>query len=132
MRWLVLLVALLASGCGAPAADLFVVTRTGTDRNANLTMLVADDGSVTCNGKQHPMTGKELLTARQLTRDMVPQAELNVALPPGPGSILSYKVRMQAGTVAFSDTSKPLPKAFTQVTAFTADVSENVCGINRQ
>ena len=127
----VLLLAVLLSGCGAPSADLFVVTRSGTDRNAKLTMLVADDGTVTCNGAQHALSGKQLLTARQLTRDLSPQAELNLELPAGPGSVLSYTVRMQAGTVAFSDTSRPLPKAFSQLSAFTKDVSEDVCGLNR-
>jgi hypothetical protein len=126
----VLVLALLLSGCGAPSADLFVVNRTGEGRNARLTMLVADDGSVTCNGKHHPISGRQLLTARQLTRDMSPQAELNLALPPGPGSVLSYKVRMQAGTIAFSDTSKPLPRSFAELTAFTAEISEDVCGLH--
>jgi len=120
------------AGCGSPSADLFVVKRSGADRNANLTLLVSDDGTVTCNGHKHAIGGKELLDARQLTRDMSPQAELNVQLPPGPNSILSYRVRMQAGTIAFSDSSRPLPKAFTRLTAFTKDVSEGVCGITRR
>lgn len=127
----VLALALLLSGCGAPSADLFVVTRTGQGPNAKLTMLVQDDGSVKCNGKEHPISGRQLLTARQLTRDMSPQAELNVSLPPGPGSVLSYSVRMQAGTIAFSDTSRPLPRSFAELTAFTAEISEDVCGLRR-
>ena len=105
--------------------------RTGTDRNANLTLLVTDDGSVTCNGKQHELPSKTLLQARQLTRDLATQAQLNLALPPGPNSVLNYTVQMEAGTIAFADTSKPLPKAFTQLTVFTKDVSEGICGINR-
>jgi hypothetical protein len=130
-RWAALL-ALAFAGCGgSPAADLFVVHRTGTQRNANLTLLVTDDGSVTCNGKPHEIPGKTLLQARQLTRDLSKQAELNLALPPGPNAVLNYSVRMEAGTISFADTSRPLPKAFTQLTAFTKDVSEDICGINR-
>jgi len=75
--------------------------------------------------------GKTLLQARQLTRDLSKQAELNLALPPGPNAVLNYNVRMQAGTISFADTSRPLPKAFTQLTVFTKDVSEGICGINR-
>jgi hypothetical protein len=132
MRLAALALALFLSGCGAPAADLFVVHRSGADRNANLTLLVTDDGTVTCNGAQHVISGDTLLKARQLTRDLSKQAELNLTLPPGPNPVLSYKVRMEAGTVAFADTSRPLPRSFTELTVFTKDVSEDVCGINRQ
>jgi hypothetical protein len=45
--------------------------------------------------------------------------------------VLSYDVQLQAGRVAFSDTSHPLPAAFARLTAFTADISEGVCGIKR-
>ena len=59
--------------------------------------VVSDDGYVTCNGTQHELPPKLLLRARQLTRDLSVQAELNLALPPGPDSVLAYKARMQAG-----------------------------------
>ena len=132
MRRLAILAVMALAGCGSPPADLFVVDRSGSDRNANLTMLVSDDGMVTCNGSQHPISNQQLLDARALTRDLSKQAELHVALPPGPNSVLSYKVRMQAGTISFSDTSRPLPGAFTRLTVFTKDVSEDVCGLRRQ
>jgi hypothetical protein len=120
------------AGCGAPAGDLFVVKRSGSDRNANLTLLVSDDGTVTCNGgKRQPIPNDRLLDARALTRDLSEQAVLHLVLPSRPGSVLSYRVRMQAGTVAFSDTSRPLPRAFTQLELFTKDVSEGVCGLHR-
>jgi hypothetical protein len=126
------LVLIAAAGCGAPSADLFEVRRTGPDRPANLTMVVSDGGNVTCNGKEHPLDPKHLLEARELTRELSKQAELGVELPPGPGANLSYKVRMEAGTVAFSDTSRDNPRAFYELAAFTKDVSERVCGILRQ
>jgi hypothetical protein len=129
-RFVVLLAAALA-GCGAPSADLFVVTRTGADRNANVTLLVSDDGTVTCNGRKHEISGDLLLDARELTRQLSEQAELNLQLPPGPNPVLSYKVRMQAGTIEFADTSRPLPRSFSRLTAFTKDVSEDICGLRR-
>jgi hypothetical protein len=120
-----------AAGCGGPAADLFEVTRSGSDRNANVEMVVSDGGTVTCNGKVHDLGAKRLLAARQLVRDLEPQAELSIQLPRGPGTILSYRARMEAGTISFSDTSRGVPAAFERLEAFTADVAENVCGIER-
>jgi hypothetical protein len=132
VRWVaVALTALLVAGCGSPAADLFEVKRTGSDRNANLTLLVSDDSTVTCNGQKHEIPGDTLLEARELTRALSEQAELNLELPPGPKSVLSYRVRMQAGTIAFSDTSRPLPPSFAELTVFTKHVSEDVCGLAR-
>jgi hypothetical protein len=128
---MIVLLALVLAGCGSPPADLFVVTRSGADRNANLTLLVSDGGTVTCNGKEHAISNQQLLDARALTRDLSKQAELGLALPPRPGSVLSYRARMEAGTIAFSDTSRPLPRAFTKLELFTKDVSEDVCGIRR-
>jgi hypothetical protein len=128
----VALAAALLAGCGSPAPDLFVVDRSGPDPAANLTMVVSDGGSVTCNGKGHELDADRLLRARQLARDLAKQAELRLELPPGPGANLSYKVRLEAGTVAFSDTSRGNPKAFFQLAAFTKDVSERVCGIVRE
>jgi hypothetical protein len=130
-RLVLVLLGVALSGCGAPAADLFLVTRSGADRNANLTLLVSDDATVTCNGAKHTVSGDTLLRARELARQLSTQAELNLQLPPGPNPVLSYKVRLQAGTVAFADTSRPLPRSFTELTAFTKDVSENVCGLRR-
>jgi hypothetical protein len=127
-----ILLVIAAAGCGAPSADLFEVRRSGPDRPANLTMVVNDGGRVTCNGKEHELDPKYLLEARELTRELSKQAELGVELPPGPGANLSYKVRMEAGTVAFSDTSRGNPHSFDELAAFTKDVSERVCGILRQ
>jgi hypothetical protein len=131
-RLLVALAALALAGCGSPPPDLFVVTRSGPDPAADLRMVVSDGGSVTCNGKEHPLDADRLLRARQLARDLSKQAELRLELPPGPNANLSYKVRLEAGTVAFSDTSRGNPQAFYRLAAFTKDVSERVCGIVRQ
>jgi hypothetical protein len=129
------LAALLATaalaGCGAPSADLFEVRRSGPDRPANVTMVVSDGGTVTCNGTKHPLGAKSLLRARELARELAKQAELGIELPPGPGANLSYRVRMQEGTVSFSDTSKGNPPVFFAIAAFTKDVTERVCGIVR-
>jgi hypothetical protein len=133
VRRVLLAVALLPvlAGCGSRPPDLFVVERTGADRNANVELLVSDGGSVKCNDKEHPLDAQRLLTARQLLRDLSPQAELGIELPPGPGSQLSYRVSMETGTIAFSDTSRGVPQTFQRLAAFTKDVTERVCGIER-
>ena len=131
-RWLVVLAACTAAAaCGSPSPDLFVIERSGADRNANLELLVSDGGSVRCDGEEHVLDAERLLTARRLQRDLVPQAELGLRLPPGPGSLLSYRVEMESGTIAFSDRSAELPQTFQRLAAFTTDVAERVCGIER-
>ena len=126
-----LLIAAAFGGCGASAPDLFEVRRSGDDRAANVTLVVNDGGRVTCNGEEHPLDADRLLEARELSRELVEPAELGIELPPGPGAVLSYRVRLEAGTVAFSDTSRGNPRAFLRVAAFTKDVAERVCGIVR-
>ena len=123
--------ALALAGCGTPSPDLFEVQRRGEDRNANVDVVVNDGGSVTCNGKRHTLSADRLLRARQVLRDLEPQAELHLELPPGPRAQLRYRVRMEAGTVAFADTSRGNPKSFLALAAFTKDVTEAVCGLER-
>jgi hypothetical protein len=132
VRRLVLLAAVVLVGCGTPSPDLFVVERSGPDPAANVTMRVTDGGAVFCDGKEHALDAERLLQARQLARDLAKQAEIGLELPPGPRSNLSYKVQLEAGRVAFSDTSRGNPKDFFQLAAFTKDVTEDVCGIVRQ
>jgi len=123
--------AALLAGCGTRSPDLFVVDRSGPDTNANVELLVNDGGSVTCNGEEHPLDADRLLKARQLERDLEPQAQLGIQLPKGPGTDLSYTVRMEGGTIAFSDRSAGVPNTFQRLAAFTKDVTERVCGIER-
>jgi hypothetical protein len=130
-RLILALAALLVAGCGTASPDLFEVRRSGEDRAANLTMVVNDGGRVTCNGHEHELDADRLLRARELSRELAEPAELGIELPPGPRANLSYRVRMEAGTVAFSDTSRGNPPAFNRLAAFTKDVAERVCGIVR-
>jgi hypothetical protein len=121
----------VSAGCGAAAPDLFEVKRSGRDPNANVTLVVSDAGDVSCNGTERPLGGERLLRARELVRRLAPQAELHLELPPGPGSTLRYEARMEAGHVAFSDRSRRLPQSFNLLIAFTTDVAERVCRIER-
>ena len=120
-----------AAGCGQASPDLFAVERSGQGPNAKLNMVVSDGGSVTCNGTRHDLGSDRLLKAREVARDLSRQAELRVELPPRRGSVLRYRVHLEAGTVSFADTSAPMPPSFAALEAFTKDVAEDVCGINR-
>ena len=121
----------LVAGCGSPPPDLFEVERSGSDPNANVDLVVSDGGNVTCNGKEHPLDADRLLTARQLERVLEKQAELGIRLPQGSNGELSYKVRMEAGSVSFGDESPQIPQSFLRLAAFTSDVTEHVCEIQR-
>jgi uncharacterized protein YbjT (DUF2867 family) len=126
------LAAALLAGCGAPSADLFEVQRRGSDPNADVDLVVNDGGTVTCNdGETVALPGTGLLDARELARDLERQASLSIELPPGPGATLRYTVRTSNGRVAFSDTSRERPEVFDRLVAFSADVIENVCKIER-
>jgi hypothetical protein len=131
VRLAALALALLVAGCGAEAPDLFQVTRSGADRNANVTLVVSDGGSVRCNGAEHALDAKLLLRARELARALGRQAELGLELPPGRGSTLRYRARLESGHVAFSDRSTGQPRTFSQLAQFTKDVAEDVCGLTR-
>lgn len=121
-----------AAGCGTPSADLFVVTRSGAIPAARLTLLVSDDGSVTCNGgPRRPLTSGQLIAARRLARDLDVHAQRGLSLPRGPRSILTYRVRAAEGTVRFSDTSPRQPRVFFEVALFTRQVAQRVCGLPR-
>lgn len=120
------------AGCGSPSPDLFVIQRTGSDPGARVHLVVSDGGTVRCNDREPvELGGDRLLDARQLARDLEEPAELGVKLPPGPRSVLSYRARLEAGSIAFADNSRARPHAFDELAAFTKDVAENVCKIVR-
>ena len=128
----VVAVGAFACGCGTPSADLFVVTRTGSIPGAGLSLLVRDDGTARCNGGGERTMGDErLLTARELARDLREPAERGTSLAPRPGSIMRYRVRVEDGTVSFSDTSRGQPAVFFRVAAFTREIARDVCGLPR-
>jgi hypothetical protein len=124
--------ALALAGCGAQAADLFVLQRSGEGPGARLTLLVADDGTVTCNGERsHELPSARLLDARESAREIADDARAHKRYPARKGSILRYRVRSQDGTVAWADTSRPLPVRYLQLAFFARRVSKDVCGLSR-
>jgi len=128
----------LAGGCGARAADLIAVERTGDVPGAQLTMVMTDDGRVRCNGGTDRMvTSRQLIDAREIVRalegedDAEGPADRGVRLAPGRGSILRYAVRVEAGSVAFADTSRDQPPEFFRLAGLVRTVAKGPCGLPR-
>jgi hypothetical protein len=130
----------LAVGCNGPTpADVFLVQRTGTIPGAKATLRFIDDGHVSCNGgPATPISSAQLITAREIRRELDGQrdedvglAEKHINLPPGRVTSLSYRVRSQNGTVAFSDTSAHQPQAFYRLAQLTREVAKGPCGLPR-
>jgi hypothetical protein len=126
---LAVVAAIALGGCGGvQAADLFIVTRTGTTPQARLTLLVNEEGVVRCNGGPHlKLTDAQLVQARGLQEDMHDAAAANLTLAPRPGSVLSYHVRQESGSVRFSDNSAAQPKVLRQLALFVLTVAQQVC-----
>jgi hypothetical protein len=140
---LVVAAVVMSAGCsGARPADLFLVQRTGSIEGARLTLRISDDGGAYCNGgDRKEITSAQLITAREIRRELdgdkndeekkVGLAAKHINLPPGAITTLSYRVRSEKGTVAFSDTSAHQPQAFYRLAQLTRDVARGACGLPR-
>ena len=128
------------AGCGGgPSVDLFLVSRSGTIPGARLVLRVTDDGRASCNGRPLvDIASKDLIDAREARRqlegdepDDVGPADRGLSLPPGPGSVLRYVVRSQAGTVRWADSSPHQPAVFADLAALTRRIAKGPCALPR-
>ena len=118
------------SGCGLQVAspDLFALTRTGP--GPRLTVVVNDSGTISCNGKPaQAISDPLLLQARDLATALATDAQQNLRLPRSSQSVFSYTIRLQPGTVVFSDTSAHGRSELTQTEAFALAAASGVCGL---
>jgi hypothetical protein len=115
-------------GCGEViAADLFVIDRSGPGAT-HLTLLVNEEGVVHCNGVSAPkLSDAQLVQARAIQEDLHEPASKHLSLPPEPGSVTSYRVRDEAGTVSFSDNSPGQPAVLHRVALFVLQTAQQVC-----
>ena len=126
------LATVMLAGCGSPASDIFEVERSGSIPGADLRIVVADDGTVRCNGGAPKNMGDpRLLDARELGRELADTARGGRALHAGPGTVLSYRVRLPSGILTYSDSSAGQTKAMLQLQGFVRDVAIHVCGLQR-
>jgi hypothetical protein len=120
------------AGCGADYPDLLVIARSGSLPGARLGLLINDGGTVRCNGGRARMLPSELLIeARELVTDLGDEAERDLVLPRPPRALLRYRLRMQAGTVTFSDVDANGRPALGRVVALTRSIARDVCGLTR-
>jgi hypothetical protein len=121
--------ATLAVGCGGvSAADLFLVTRTGAGPNAHLTLLVDEEGNVNCNrGPTRKLSDSQLIKADAIKEELEKPASSHLSLAPRAGSVLSYFVRDENGTVRFSDNSAAQPAVLRQLALFVLQTAQQVC-----
>ena len=82
-----------------------MLSRTGQGKP--LTLLVNDSGTIRCDGgKAKSLPDPMLLEARDLADDLNKDAQSKLHVPPaGPDSVFSYRITLQDGTLAFSDTA---------------------------
>ena len=133
-RALVPVIALLLAGCagGTPSADLFAVERTGKVPDGKLRLVVSDGGGITCNGRAgSEMTSAQLLTARDIARDLSPPSKRGLRLKPAGNSILQYRVHSADGTLSFADDSRGKPQVLNRLVLFVRQVAQQHCGLQR-
>jgi hypothetical protein len=121
---------ILVAGCGGVSApDLFVVSRTGSSPQARLTLLVNEEGGVTCNGRaaQQKLGDPQIVKAREIQEELLKPSSSHLSLPPRPGSVLSYYVRDESGDVRFSDNSAGQPAVLRKLQLFVLQTAQEIC-----
>lgn len=123
-------------GCGGiTAPDLFIVQRSGSGPDAQLALLVNEEGGVTCNGaarregRKLKLSDSALVEARGIQEDLKEPASEHLSLPPRPGSVFGYFVRDENGYVRFADNSAGQPKVLRQLALFVVQTAQRVCGL---
>jgi hypothetical protein len=118
-------------GCGLDlkSADLFVLTRTG--QGPKLTLLLNDGGTISCNGSKPKRIPDSLLIAgRDVADSLNTDAQAKLKIPARPTSVYFYTVRLQNGTISFSDTSVRGHKDLAQAELFAAQAAQSQCGLS--
>jgi len=120
----------LGVGCsgGIRAPDLFVLERSGDVPGARLTLLVNEEGGVQCNGgAMVKLSDPALVQARAIQEELSGPASKHTSLPARAGSVLSYYLRDESGTVRFADNSAAQPKVFRNLALFVLQTAQQVC-----
>ena len=119
------------AGCGlnVQSPDLFTLSRTGQGKA--LTLLVNDSGTIRCDGgKTKSLPDALLLDARDLADDLNKDAQSKLRIPPaGADSVFRYRITLQDGTVAFSDTAARSHPELARAELFAAQAAQGPCGL---
>jgi hypothetical protein len=129
-----LVAGVVLGGCGGVTApDLFIVQRSGSGPHATLTLLVNEEGGVSCNGvsassgRKLKLSDPQLVQARAIQEDLHDPASKHVALAPAANSVLSYRVRDEDGSASFADNSAGQPPVFRRLALFVLQAAQQVC-----
>jgi hypothetical protein len=126
----ILAAAACVAGCGlqVSSADLFALTRTGPGKP--LTIVVNDTGTIRCNGgATRLLTDAVLLQARALVTNLDKDAKAKLHAPASAGSVFTYKMQMQDGTISFADTSAFAHPELAQAEQFAVQAARGPCGL---
>jgi hypothetical protein len=125
----VLIATCAVGGCGLQvrSPDLLQINRTGQGKSLNL--LINDQGTIRCDGgAKKPLNDSLLLKARELDRLLSPDAKSKLSLPAAPGTVFSYGVRLQSGTIAFGDRAAAGRPELAQLQLFVVRAAREACG----
>lgn len=128
---LVVVAALSLGACGlnVRSADVLLLTRTG--QGTTLTLLIGDGGTISCDGRSpKPLNDSLLIRARDLAVNLAGDATGNLHLPAGPGTIFTYRIKLQTGTVVFSDHDTAHHPLLAQTEVFAAETAQQACNLN--
>ncbi len=125
--------AAVAAGCAQQTApDVMLITRSGSIPGARLSLRITDDGRVSCNrGALVDVTDPQLIEARALSVNLAKAAKAHVHLAPRPRSTLSYTVRLEQGTLRFSDNSRGASTAMFQLAFLARRIARGPCRLAR-
>jgi hypothetical protein len=124
-------IALAVIGCsGVKPPDLFVVERSGP--GGRLTLLIDEQGGLHCDGVRAPkLSDPQLIQARALQEELAKPSGEHLTLVPRRGSVFSYRVRDEAGTVAFADNSAGQTKVMRNLALFVLQVAQQNCHLSQ-
>lgn len=131
-RFVLLALGAVVAGCGfsVQSPDLFVLTRTGQGKP--LTLLVNDAGTVRCDGgPPKPVSDPLLLQARQVATDLDQDAKARLQIPPARGSVFTYTIKLQDGTVSFADTAAARHPELSRAELFAVQAVQGPCGLSQ-
>ena len=96
-----------------------------------LTLIVNDGGTMRCNGASaKPISDPLLLQARALVTSLSKDAKRKLYLAPAPGSVFSYSLRLQEGTIMFADNARAGHPELAEAELFALRAAREVCGLS--
>jgi hypothetical protein len=117
-----LLVLLLAAGCGGESGDL-IAFEDGTNE-----IVLADNGLASCNGgAEEAIDNQLLIDAREVEREIGDLAEESARYPATQPGRKEYVVRTKDGTVRFGEGETGLPEVLPKAQLLAVRLRRQLC-----